>query len=142
MVDRISKEANGRAWGRRSGFTLLELIVVLIVMGVAVGLVAPALVSPRDADIPQLIQLIRSARETAARRGETMFLGLSSSGEWRIDGANSAIDGPVGTGRIAEYTGSAGTLIVSPLGSCSFDVRSSQSFALDVNPLTCEAIQR
>jgi prepilin-type N-terminal cleavage/methylation domain-containing protein len=123
----------------RSGFTLVELLVVLVVMGLMVGLVAPAVV-PRSApdERGSLAPVIRFAREAAVRRSEIVHLRIDASGAWRVDGTSSD-DGPLASGRIDRYGGAAATLIASPIGTCAFDVRSSRTAkAFQLDPLTCE----
>ena len=56
----------------RSGFTLIEMLVVLILMGLVAVLVVPALF-PRHHDQSALNALLVSAREVAARRGEVVY---------------------------------------------------------------------
>src|SRR5439155_12522128 len=51
------------------GFTLVEVLVVIVLLGLAVALVAPALIPSRHDESP-LGALVRSARDAAARRQE------------------------------------------------------------------------
>jgi prepilin-type N-terminal cleavage/methylation domain-containing protein len=134
-----SNEIVQPASATRRGFTLLEIVVVVILMGIAAGLVIPALLPPRRPDGSPLSDLVRSARQTAARRGETLYVTISASGQWRFDGAASVTEGPLATGTIDEYQWPGGTLVVSPIGTCAFDVRSGDAArALPLDPLTCE----
>jgi prepilin-type N-terminal cleavage/methylation domain-containing protein len=124
----------------RSGFTLVELLVVLVVMGLMVGLVAPAVI-PRAApdERGSLAPVIRFARETALRRSEIVHLRIETTGAWRVDGASSAEQGPLATGRVEPYDHGAATLIASPIGTCAFDARSAGvATAILLDPLTCE----
>jgi prepilin-type N-terminal cleavage/methylation domain-containing protein len=124
----------------RSGFTLVELLVVLVVMGLMVGLVAPAVV-PRPApdERGSLAPAIRFAREAAVRRSEIVHLRIDASGAWRVDGTSSSDDGPLATGRVERYDHGAATLVASPVGTCAFDARSARvGEALLLDPLTCE----
>jgi len=127
--------------GQRSGFTLVEVLVVLILLGVVAGLVAPALRPPPRPDESGVAALVRRARQTAARRGETIYLGLSPTGAWRIDGAASLAEGALATGAVTDYAGPPATLVISPIGTCAFDLRSgaaASTVAIDV--LTCEVL--
>jgi prepilin-type N-terminal cleavage/methylation domain-containing protein len=120
------------------GFTLIEMLVVLVLLGMAAALAAPALRSFRPAR-PALGSLIPGARDAAARRGETVYLRIAESGEWRMEGATSSTAGPLATGRVDPFPGLPLTIIVSPLGSCAFDLRSTQAGRLiRLDPLTCE----
>jgi prepilin-type N-terminal cleavage/methylation domain-containing protein len=124
----------------RSGFTLVELLVVLVVMGLMVGLVAPAVI-PRAApdERGSLAPVIRFAREAAVRRSETVHLRIDASGAWRVDGTSSSEHGPLATGHVERYDHGEGTLVASAIGTCAFDVRSTRiAGALLLDPLTCE----
>jgi prepilin-type N-terminal cleavage/methylation domain-containing protein len=123
----------------RSGFTLVELLVVLVVMGLMVGLVAPALIPrPEPDERDSLAPAVRFAREAALRRGEPTYLRIESSGDWRVEGAASTQDGPLARGRVERYAGGALTLVASPIGTCAFDARSAHAAeAQAFDPLTC-----
>jgi prepilin-type N-terminal cleavage/methylation domain-containing protein len=125
----------------RSGFTLVEVLVVLILMGIAVGLVAPAFLPPRRDEESALAALIRRAQDIAATRGETIYLGIAASGDWRFDAGSTASEQALATGTLEGYDGPRGILVVSALGTCGFDVRSSDAaLAMPIDPLTCELV--
>jgi prepilin-type N-terminal cleavage/methylation domain-containing protein len=120
------------------GFTLIEMLVVLVLLGMAAALAAPALRSFRPAR-PALGLLIFGSRDAAARRAETVYLRIAESGEWRMEGAASSDASPLATGRVDPFPGLPLTIIVSPLGSCAFDLRSTQAArAIRLDPLTCK----
>ncbi len=122
----------------RSGFTLVEVVVVLILMGLVAALVAPALMPPRHDESP-LAGLVESARAAAARRGETVYLTITPTGEWRMEGGANPLEGTLAAGRIQPFLAVPVTLVVSPIGSCGFDVRSAAAAAaVALDPLTCE----
>lgn len=121
----------------RRGYTLIEIIVVLVIMGLAATLVAPALFrSPTYDRQRQLTALVQSARSAAADKGEVVYVRIEPSGAWDME----ATEGQFSNGRIDRLSGSPLTLIVSPVGSCSFDVRSSAAAAaaIALDPLTCD----
>jgi len=125
---------------RRSplGFTLIEMLVVLVLLTLAAALAVPALRAVRPAR-PALTSLIPASRDAAARRGETIYLRIAESGEWRMEGAASSQAGAIASGRVDPFPGLPLTLIVSPLGSCAFDLRSGQAArAIPLDPLTCK----
>ncbi|NIM47700.1 MAG: prepilin-type N-terminal cleavage/methylation domain-containing protein [Gemmatimonadales bacterium] len=123
----------------RSGFTLLEVLVVLILIGMAAGLVAPAVLPPDRAEESSLTALIGSARDAAVRRGEVVYLHIASTGQWHLRGAASLRRGALAEGRLTGFQGPAATLVLSPIGTCAFDVRSARvADAIPVDPLTCE----
>jgi len=106
----------------RAGFTLVEILVVLILMGIAAGLVAPAFRTPRADSADALDEPLRIARRLALSRGETVYLDLASSGEWAVHGASSLVEGPLASGRVDTYDGPSATMVASPLGTCAYDI--------------------
>ena len=124
----------------KNGYTLIEVIVVLVLMAVAVALVAPALVTPHHED-GVITELIARARAVAIRRAEAVELRIEQSGAWRLDGMASIEAGPVATGTVSPGPAAALTLIFSPLGSCAPDVATAAAAAsLRLDPLTCERV--
>ena len=131
----VSPKANGQ----RAGYTLIEILVVLILMGLAAALVVPSMLPSREEDVPSFTALVKTTRQSAVRRSEVVYLEISASGDWRLDGAASLEEGPFASGRLANYDGPQATLLASPLGSCAFDVLSSEASAsISLAPLTCE----
>jgi prepilin-type N-terminal cleavage/methylation domain-containing protein len=123
---------------QQSGFTLIELVVVLILMGLAAALVAPALFSPRH-DESALRAVIGSARDAAARRGEVVYVHIDPTGQWRMQGGRNSLEGTLATGRVPPVFTAPVTLAVSPLGSCAFDLPSAAAAgAVALDPLTCD----
>ena len=122
------------------GFTLVEMLVVLVLLGLAAALVAPAILPSHHTDASELSGLLAASRDAALRRGEVLWLRVESSGAWRIDGDASSAEGAVATGQLATPVSGAGfTVMISPLGSCAFDVRSGAAArAIPLDPLTCE----
>ena len=120
----------------RKGFTLVEMLVVLILLGLAAALVAPALTPARVKQTSELVDLIGAARDAAVRRGALVDLHVERSGAWQIEGGGAGL----ATGKVATPLAAAPfTLVVSPLGSCAFDVRSEAAArAIRLDPLTCE----
>ncbi len=123
----------------RSGFTLLEVLVVLILMGLAAGLAAPALVQPRRTEDSTLPTLIARARGVAVSRGEIVYLRIAPTGRWHLQGAASLREGDLAQGRLEGFQGGDITLVFSPIGTCAPDVRSARGTqAVTLDPLTCE----
>jgi prepilin-type N-terminal cleavage/methylation domain-containing protein len=126
---------------RRDGYTLIEMLVVLVIMGLAAGLVAPMLLRPTTYDRQrQLTAVVQAARTTAATRGEVIYVRIEPTGEWHMEGGGLAVEGDVARGRMDRLSTAPLTLIVSPIGSCSFDVRSTAAAAaiVKLDPLICE----
>ncbi len=122
----------------RPGFTLVEILVVLIMMGLAAALVAPALLAPHH-HASTLNDVVAGAREAAARRGEVLYLSIEPTGRWRLEGGANPLEGSLAGGRLEPFLAAPVTLIVSPLGTCAFDVRSAAAAgAITLELLTCE----
>lgn len=119
------------------GYTLIEIVVVLLLMSLAAALVAPSL-TQREASSDVVLALAGQARRIAVRRAETVTLTIEASGAWRLDGAASRMAGAIVTGRLRGPR-EALTLVVSPFGSCSADMATAAAgAALRIDPLTCE----
>lgn len=118
---------------------LVEVVVVLLLLGVAAALVAPALLPPGATPESALGELVRDARTASLRRGETMHVTLDAAGRWRLDGAASPTEGALAAGQLGDYDGPPFTLVVSPIGTCAFDARSSAAArTVTIEPFTCE----
>lgn len=124
----------------RRGFTLVEILVVLILMGIMTGLVLPSIITPRESDDPasQMRELIRSASAAAVKRGEVVQLSLASTGEWELVGIASSPPDEIASGRL-KSSGAAMMLLFSPLGTCAADLRSGDAaVALSLDPIMCD----
>jgi prepilin-type N-terminal cleavage/methylation domain-containing protein len=124
--------------GSLGGVTLIEMLVVLLLIGMAAALAAPALLRPSPKD-SGLRELVSTAREAAIRRGETVHLRIGTSGEWRIEGAASAEPEVLLVGRVDPFLEHPLTMLLSPTGSCALDapsVLTGRDIQLDL--LTCE----
>jgi prepilin-type N-terminal cleavage/methylation domain-containing protein len=125
---------------QRAGFTLIEVLVVLLLIGMAAAIAIPALLRPRAPE-SGLKVLVGNARETAIRRGETVFLRIGASGEWRIDGSSATGENDsLLVGRMEPLQAPL-TLLVSPTGTCMLDVPSVMAAPdIQLDPLTCDVI--
>jgi prepilin-type N-terminal cleavage/methylation domain-containing protein len=121
----------------RAGFTLLELLVVLVLMGLAAALVAPALLAPRH-EHDELGALLVKAREVAARRGQTISLRITAAGRWQIQGATDPREGVLATGQLQPALAFPVALIVSPIGTCALDASAEPAArVVALEALTC-----
>jgi hypothetical protein len=111
-------------------------MVVLAIMTLAAAVVLPALSRTRTG--PTIQSVIESARDAAARRGETVYLRISPSGAWRMEGSGSPLETDAAAGQIAPVATAPLTILIAPAGSCAFDVRSAPTArALTLDPLSC-----
>jgi prepilin-type N-terminal cleavage/methylation domain-containing protein len=97
----------------RNGFTLLEIVVTLVLIGLSAALVAP--VFRREAPDDSFAAVLSSARELAVRRAQTMVLRVGADGSWRlttVDDSASILSG------LLAQTPSARQLTITPLGAC------------------------
>src|SRR2546428_3723613 len=99
---------------RRSGFTLIEMLVVLILMGLVAVLVVPALF-PRHHDQSALNALLVSAREVAARRGEVVYVHIDPTGDWRMEGGANPHQAPPAPRRVEPVFPAPAPSIGAPL---------------------------
>jgi prepilin-type N-terminal cleavage/methylation domain-containing protein len=120
-----------------AGYTLLEIAVVLLLIGMAAAFVAPVLlrVNPGRSGFEELIA---TGREAAIRRGEVLYLRMGTSGQWSLEAASAPAGEPLASGHL-EAIGAPLTLMFQPNGSCMFDVPTvSRGTAIRLDPLTCE----
>jgi prepilin-type N-terminal cleavage/methylation domain-containing protein len=122
----------------RAGYTLLEIIVVLILLAVATAVVAPGILSPRPEPSSALRALIRNAAEASVRRGETVRLRIDRSGTWEAVAGTPPESEILMSGKLADPPVSATDLIFSPLGTCAPAIESDPAETHGLNPLTCE----
>lgn len=106
----------------RRGVTLLELLIVLVLLGMASALVAPMLGSTGargNAADDTTAPLIARARALAVRRAEPLTLTLASTGTWTIRTVrgDAAIDSGAMRSRSAESLRAA-SYTFDALGGC------------------------
>lgn len=98
----------------RVGLTLIEVVVVLVVLGLAAALVSPAIRSSAEPE-EGLRNVLAATRDVAVRRSETMILSADERGAWRITTVGDST--PVAYGRFSDGTAQI-RVRVSPLGAC------------------------
>src|SRR2546428_13854195 len=106
----------------RPGFTLVEILVVLIMMGLAAALVAPALLALHH-HASTLNDVVAGAREAAARRGEVLYLSIEPTGRWRLEGGANPLEGTPPGGRLGPFPPAPVTPILAPLWPRPLDGR-------------------
>jgi prepilin-type N-terminal cleavage/methylation domain-containing protein len=134
LVSRCSVEPG------RSGYTLLEVIVVLVLLAVAAAVVAPSLLSSGPDRASALPTLVATARAASVRRGEVVRLRIDRAGNWQARAGTGSTSQLLMSGRLTDSPASAIDLIFSPLGTCAPAVESDRVETLTAyDPLTCEA---
>jgi prepilin-type N-terminal cleavage/methylation domain-containing protein len=125
----------GYAGNAQIGFTMVEVIVVLVLLTIAAAVVAPSLLSSHSAS-SELTSLVRSAREAAVSRGETVHLRIDQSGAWQVVAGALTGDEILISGRLTNVPAEPVKLVFSPLGTCGLPAETVPVLAFD--PLTCE----
>jgi len=101
----------------RRGVTLLELIVVVVLLGLLLGVAAPAFVIPTEKEESGRSIVLTTARRAAILRAEPVTLVVDQNGDWRLDSPATAGASPIATGRLDRSAGGL-RVQVSPLGTC------------------------
>lgn len=127
---------------RVSGFTLVEVVVVLVVVGLGVALVAPSLRSPEREREASLAAVVGHARDLAASRGETLLLEFLPGGRWQVTGEASPASDTVASGVLAGRTARYRfALRVAPFGSCGLPLGTDTTPSdVRVETLTCRVV--
>ena len=116
------------------GFTLLETIVVLLLLGVTVALAVPAF-SERPVEPDPLQRIFSAARRTAVQHAQTLTVSVAADGQWRIDAA--ADDRTIASGVLTETPPAELIVRVSALGACTVE-RAARPLRID--PVRCNLI--
>lgn len=103
-----------RRFRERAAFTLLEIVVTLVLLGLAAALVAPAFRSRTTPD-ENLRSVLAATRETAVRRAQTLVLQVNDRGSWRVIAPSDS--SAVGAGRLTDGTTNL-RIRVNSLGAC------------------------
>jgi prepilin-type N-terminal cleavage/methylation domain-containing protein len=115
------------------GFTLLEIIVVLLIIGVAFVVAAPAL--PNHSPEPDPLQrVLEVTRRAAVHQAEALTLSVNADGDWRIDSRTSTEVAPLGFGTLPSYHEGPVIVKASALGRCTVETATS---ALRLDPVRC-----
>lgn len=120
--------------GRKErAFTLIEMVVVLAVMGIALAVAAPSMILPRRTT--DIGTVVADARNAALRRSEQVTLAIAPDGKWSISAARSAAE-PLRSGKFETTDGSPLRIDISPLGLCTVNETSTMPHDL-LDPFSC-----
>ena len=129
---RFLKADVAMAW--RRGFTLVEILVVLIILGVAFTLTIPSLVSPRAPE-DAMQRVVDLARRTAIRRAGGVRLSIEAGGAWSLE-SSSGLDPDLGTGTLLWPHAFPVTIHISALGACMLEAPALQQ-VVAIDPVRC-----
>jgi prepilin-type N-terminal cleavage/methylation domain-containing protein len=118
------------------GLTLLEMVVVLVLLGVALTLSVPSLDPPRPRSDDPLQRVLDDARRAAIRRSQSLFLAIEADGRWVVEAAREGESETVLRGRLGVTPIGALRVLVSPLGACWIEAEGSGPAAA-LDPLRC-----
>jgi prepilin-type N-terminal cleavage/methylation domain-containing protein len=110
------------------GVTLLELLIVLVLMGLAAGLVAPMLRPIAASTGAADVAIVAAARRRAVQRAEPLRLRFTRAGAWTVRSVASGevLDSGSARGGLAE-----GEWLLDPLGACLPASGSASAAAFD-----------
>lgn len=77
-----------------SGFTLLELVVVLAIVGVSLALIAPSFTSPERRPAPDLVNFLSDARARAIESGRKVTVYADDRRVWTVPAEDEAFELP------------------------------------------------
>ncbi|HUQ48410.1 MAG TPA: prepilin-type N-terminal cleavage/methylation domain-containing protein [Gemmatimonadaceae bacterium] len=120
----------------RPAFTLIEMVVVLAILGIALSIAGPSLMRPVAAD--GLQSVIDRTRNLALRRAEPVTLLVGADGKWVAYASRSGREA-VGSGRLDARSSPSLRLDISALGLCTTDDHSvgDPTQSVTLNPLAC-----
>jgi prepilin-type N-terminal cleavage/methylation domain-containing protein len=119
----------------RGGFTLIEMLAVLMLLAVTLVLVSPAIPPRRPAAADAVQDLIDGARRAAVQRAETVTLSFTADGSWSVEAGQDAIR--VAEGRVDWQPALPLRLRISPLGACTLHVAARTDVILTLDPVHC-----
>ncbi len=117
-----------------SGHTLLELVVVLAIIGIALAAAAPRFAVARLSSSEETQAVIETARRSALANARSTLMTIRTDGTWEIVPATSSL--PTTRGRLS-HRGSPLALDISPVGICRPVLVAGRRMDQLVNPLTC-----
>jgi type II secretory pathway pseudopilin PulG len=115
---------------------MIEVLVVLILLGLASTMVAPAFREPTPEPRSELQEVVDAARRLAVRNAATITLSFTSDGRWTAEQADGLAPTDLRSGSLAEGS-LALRLQVSPLGACSLEAAQPAEPRVTFDPVRC-----
>jgi prepilin-type N-terminal cleavage/methylation domain-containing protein len=124
---------------RRRAFTLLEILVVLVLLGVSAAMVVPSLrlPGPMAAGAPAPLE---RARALAIRRGETLRLTADVRGSWQVTAEGDSVGLVLLSGDAGAPAGAP--IVLTALGVCLQSGSAPEGNAPDWDPARCAPVRR
>lgn len=113
------------------------MIVVLVLLGLAFTLAAPAFLLPRDEPEDAVQRVIDAARRAALHRAEAVTLSFEPDGRWVVEGGGERDSLRLLAGTLARPYSSPVRLRISPLGACVLDSARGPEPSLIIDPVRC-----
>ncbi|MEO6444473.1 MAG: prepilin-type N-terminal cleavage/methylation domain-containing protein [Gemmatimonadaceae bacterium] len=105
-----------------AGFTLFELVVALVVMGIAAALVMPSLSVPRP-ESAGLRSVLPHVRGVAIARAQTLAFSVAADGAWTLAPRPPDDSVVFERGRLDPVPSSGFELTLTPVGACLASAR-------------------
>jgi len=121
---------------RPFGFTLLEVIVVLIIVGLGSALVTPAFLDRPSEEKDELQTVIDAARHLAIQNASTVTLSFTADGRWTAEESNGRGLADMSGGTLTGGGTLPVRLLVSPLGGCALEAADAEP-RLTFDPVHC-----
>lgn len=125
------------ALSRRGGFTLVEVVVVLVLLGLAFALAAPNYRAPARAPEDALQRVISAARRVAVQRAGAVTVSFETDGRWVVDGGSASGSARLIAGTLTSPYAIPLQLQISPLGACMLNFPRGSQRPIIIDPVQC-----
>jgi hypothetical protein len=115
---------------------MIEVLVVLVLLGLASTMVAPAFREPAPEPRSELQEVLDAARGLAVRNAATITLSFTADGRWTAEQAEGLAPAELRGGTLTESS-AALRVHVSPLGACSLEAARPVEPLLTFDPVRC-----
>lgn len=121
----------------RRAYTIIEVVVVMIILGVVLAVTVPRFVRGRTASPESPQQVVTRARRTAIERAQSLSLIIEPNGNWEL--SEASLSGRVLAQGVTIHSPSIVQVNVTPSGICVPNDESG-SVSVSVNPVSCSVV--